>query len=74
MRTLQTMLAGLLLLTAWGLEIMGIALGAEGKQENPFASVGPDDEYPPCRTVHEACRAAARDIEHWLVYVNWKRP
>jgi hypothetical protein len=74
MRTLQTMLAGMLLLLGWVFEIVGIAIGGEGRQENPFASVGPEDEYPPCRTVGEAWRAAVHDVEHWLVYVNWKRP
>lgn len=64
MRTLQTMLAGLLLLIGWGLTILGVALGDREST----------DEYPPCRTVGEAWRAAVHDVEHWLVYVNWKKP
>jgi hypothetical protein len=73
------LLALALILLGWALEILGIAIGGEGTQENPFADIGteeenPDGQYPPCRTACEAWRAARRDVSHWLVYVRWMQP
>jgi hypothetical protein len=61
-----------LLVLGWGLEIAIVTISGKGRQQNPFADVAPEDEYPLCRTIREAWRAAIRDINHWRVYVGWR--